>query len=127
MSGLVLPTYSGGAANWSFVDWIDVRRQTAPAAGGVADLQLDQLEPDEMWLLDHAVIQGGAGSVVRLYDSTVDPTALLDGSDQGAFDVAEWPNGLRLGPARWLAARWSFMPDGAVGTLSLQARQFRRS
>ncbi len=84
---------------------------------------------DERWLIDHMVIHcpGSPASQLRLYDTQVAPRRLLDGSAAGAFDVADWPAGLRIGPSRWLVAQWTGCVDGSVASLTVQARVYRRS
>jgi hypothetical protein len=66
----------------------------------VCAAQLPQLDPDELWLVDHAVIActSTTPTAVRLYADSIDPLYLLDGSSAGGFDVADWPNGLQLRP-----------------------------
>jgi hypothetical protein len=126
---VTLPVSLSATSAWQLVDWIDEQQSSAPATGGVATVEFDQLEQDEMWLIDHAVIQcpGENGTVLRIYDGGVHPLRLLDGSDRGDFDVADWPAGLRIRPSSFLVAQWVGVLDGSVATLTLQARRLRRS
>lgn len=129
MTGIILPTATGGTATgWALVDFQIVQRTTDPAAGGTATLTLPQLAFDELWLVDHAVVSctSQTSTTVRWYADTVDPARLLDGSDTGNFDVADWPAGLQLAPGSCLVSVWSGADDGAVGVLTLQARVLRR-
>lgn len=129
MNGTILPTWVGGAASaWSLVDWQLPAWQSDPAAGGVATLRGDQLANDELWLIDRAIIDCSSVFVtsLRLYEDAPDPSRLLDGSDRGNFDVAEYPSGLVVRPSSVLVAQWTGASDGAVGTLRLQVRQMRR-
>lgn len=126
---VMLPVAVGGTAtSWQLVDYVAPALRTQPAAGGVCSAQLPQLDPDELWLIDHAVIActGTTATTLRLYADQVGPLYLLDGSDAGSFDVADWPAGLVLRPSTALLAVWSGASDGAIGTITLQARSLRR-
>lgn len=126
---LVLPVpQPTAAAGWQVYAYRTVSSQTQPAAGGVATLTLPQLDSGVQWLIDHAVVQSTSTSYtkLRLYDSQVSPLALLDGSDSGNFDVADWPNGLTVRPGAQLIAQWSNAHDGSVGTIALQVRELRQ-
>lgn len=128
---VTLPTLLPSTSQWQLVDWINLRRQSPPAAGGVATIELPQLAGDEMWLLDHLVANTGAAAsvprpAVRLYDGNVDPLNMIDGS-AGQFCVADWPTGLQIPPSRWLTVQWSSLLPGGVCYLTVQARRLVRS
>ena len=126
---LAIPAAQGAPiAQWRVVDWISRCLTSGPAAGGLATVEFPQLDPDEMWLLDHAMIQctSTTRTTLRLYEGDPSPVTLLSGSLNGNLDEADWTNGLRIGPSRHLTAQWSGATDGAVAVLNLQARQFRR-
>lgn len=125
---VILPEPALSASGWSLVDYSTAQATTPPATGGAARLELEQLAGTDMWLIDHAVVacDGTNDTTVRWYASTENPGALLDGSDSGRFDVADWPNGLLLRPSAALVVVWSGASDGAVGTITLQYRLLRR-
>ena len=129
MGGILLPTSVAAASQWQLVDWLEVEEQSAPAAGGLATIQLEPLGTDELWLIDHMVASctSTSATALRLYVDDVRPLRLRDGSDRGNFDVADWPAGLLVRPSRSLIAQWSPASVGAIGTLTLQARLFRRA
>jgi hypothetical protein len=110
------------------VEYATFQAQSAPAAGGVCQVQFDQLDSNERWIIDHAVsfCDSATPTALRLYESNISPFALLDGSSSGAFDVADWPAGLAIRPAMFLLAQWTGAADGAHGTMTLQARILRK-
>lgn len=122
-----VPTFLPVATSWAVVDWI-APTWTATAAGGVATIELDQLESYEMWLVDHMVAQctSTTGTAMRLYADTVSARNLRDGTDTGNFDVSDWPAGLLVRPSSSLIAQWTGCSAGAVATLTLQARIMRQ-
>lgn len=125
---LVLPRQvDGSASGWALRDFVQLIASTDPAAGGTAVLEFPQLDPDEMLLVDHAVVlcTSTTPSSVRLYTGAVDPLRILDGSAAGNFDVADW-DGLQLHPSTTLIVQWSGCSPGAVGTITIQARSMRR-
>jgi hypothetical protein len=126
---VTLPVPVPVAKGWQLADLRPVQRRSEPAADGLATIELQQLGPDEIWLVDHMVVvcDSTAPTVLRLYAGTVSPLALLDGSDSGNFDVAEWPTGLLVSQSTSLIAQWSGVDDGATAVLTLQARIMRRS
>jgi hypothetical protein len=126
---VTLPTSTSAAAGWQVVDFLRLALRTAPAAGGQASLDAGQLDPEELWLLDHAVIQCDSTSktTLRLYDSAPEPLRILDGSSAGNFSVADWPNGLQVAPGGSLVAVWVGASAGARGVLTVQGRVLRRS
>ncbi len=131
MSSLVLPSYTATAdQSWQLVDFLDVSARTEPAAGGRCTLTLEQLDPGELWLLDHLVCQvlpaTTAKSTLRLYSSYEDPLRILDGTSSGSFNVGEWTAGLQLHPSESLHAVWAGAPDGSRGFLRVQGRKMRR-
>jgi hypothetical protein len=126
---LILPVpQPTAAAGWQVYAYRTVTAQTPAAAGGLAQLTLPQLDSGVQWLIDHAVVQCTSTSytALRLFDSQISPLALIDGSNSGNFDVADWPNGLTLQSGRQLLAQWSSASDGSVGTLMLQLRELRQ-
>lgn len=125
---VILPDALPSASGWRLYDYARAQLQTPAAVGGIAQLEAAQLAGDEMWLIDHAVIYctSSTPTAARLYASSVAPTALLDGTASGGFDVADWPAGLQLGPSSSLIAQWAGASDGAIGTLSIQYRRLRR-
>ncbi|MBN9327979.1 hypothetical protein [Cellulomonas sp. 73-145] len=124
-----MPVQVGGsAAGWTLVDFIELNAVTAAAAGGVATAQFAQLDTSELWLVDHAVVSctSSTATSVRWYRDSVDPRRLLDGSNSGNFDVADWPQSLQVQPGASLLVQWSGASAGAIGTCTLQARRLRR-
>ncbi|WP_154793308.1 hypothetical protein [Occultella kanbiaonis] len=126
---LILPeSRAGTARGWTLADFRTVQGRTTPAVGGACELRLPEVEQDELWLIDHmvAACDSTTPTSVRLYESSVDPLALLDGSSAGNFDVADWPAGLQVRSTQFLIARWDSASDGARGTLTVQLRSLRR-
>lgn len=126
---VVLPTFVGSASSsWQLADWLTPSWSSQPATGGRATITCDQLDNDELWLIEHAVVSctSSTDTRVRWYDSGVDVQRLRDGSDSGNFDVADWPRGLVLRPSTQLVVEWTGASNGAVGTLTLQVQQLRR-
>jgi hypothetical protein len=123
-----VPTFMPVVANWAVVDWVEKTLRSAPAAGGLATITLDQLPTTDMWLLDHMVAQctSATATQMRLYADTVSAGYLRDGSDTGNFDVADWPAGLLVRPSVSMVAQWTGASDGAIATLTLQARIMRQ-
>ena len=125
---VTLPRQIGGSAiGWALVDYASVSAD-APASGGTAVAQFAQLDPDELWLIDHAVVacDSSTPTSVRWYSGQATADHLLDGSDSGNFDVGDWPAGLQLVPGSSLLVVWSGASAGAVGTITVQARVLRR-
>lgn len=126
---LNLPVEAPAAAGWGLADFLNLHVQTNPATEGRATLDAGQLDPDELWLIDHMVASCTSASrtTLRLYWSAPDPLRILDGTASGNFNVADWPAGLQLHPSTSLVAVWEGADDGAVGTLALQGRIMRRA
>jgi hypothetical protein len=124
----ILPVALPSASSWTLIDYVSVQRRSAPAAGGFAQLEFDQLDQTEMWLIDHAVVKCDSTTPtdLRWYAGAVADLALLDGSSAGNFDVADWNAGLQIQPASSLVVRWSGASAGAIGVVTLQARVMRR-
>lgn len=105
-----------------------MRFASAPHTGsGPLVIECPQLDPSEMWLIDHAVVActSTAPTEVRWYESQLDARYLLDGSAEGNFDVADWPAGLQVSPSRSLLVAWEGADVGAVGYVTLQVRVLR--
>lgn len=125
---LTLPESTSAAAAWQVVDFLTLRLRTEPASGGRAAVETDQLDPHELWLIDHMVASCDSSTAtrVRLYEGAEDPLWLLDGSDQGNFDVGDWPAGLQVGGASTLLVVWTGASNGARGVLTVQGRRLAR-
>ena len=126
---VILPSQLPPAAGWHVRDLVTHRFESAPHTGtGPLVIECPQLGPDELWLIDHAVVACTSTdpTEVRWYESTLDPRFLIDGSSVGNFDVADWPNGLLIQPTRSLLVAWDGATSGAVGILTLQTRVLRR-
>lgn len=127
-----LPVSQPATSGWQLVDpGLKLRRQSAPAVGGVATIELPQLGDNEMWLIDHLVANTGVAAAVvrppvRLYEGSPDPMNMIDGS-AGVFCVADWPAGLLISPSRWLTVQWSSLLPNGVCYLTVQARRLIRS
>lgn len=126
--GVILPGALATASGWTLTDYVNRQLRSEPAAGGVCQVEFAQLDGNELWLVDHAVVACDSTSAtsVRWYAGAVSDLALLDGSDSGNFDVADWPNGLQVQPTTALVVRWTGVSDGARGVVSVQARSMRR-
>lgn len=129
MSPVTLPVSLPSARAWQLADFATARAVSEPATGGQARVLLEQLDSDELWLIDHAVIacSSSAATTLRLFEDIATDLNLLDGSASGNFDVADWPAGLQVQPSRALLAVWSDASDGAVATITLQLRRYRRA
>lgn len=127
--GVILPQQIATASAWVLADFATLRRRTDPAAGGVAMVDLGQLDGNEMWLIDHAVVacDSSTPTELRWYESSVSDLALLDGTSRGNFDVGDWPSGLQAAPSQSLIARWTGASNGARGIVTVQFRVMRRS
>jgi hypothetical protein len=124
-----LPVPLATASGWQLSDFrpeVIVRSPAVKTGETVAVAYGDQLGIDELWLIDHAVSECTSSSRtrLRLYAGTPGGV-LLDGTDDGNFQVADWPNGLQLAPGRQLCAVWSGASVGAFGQLVLQVRVMR--
>lgn len=129
MTGVYLPVAQPSASAWQLSDWRELQLRSEPAAGGVATIDVGQLDSDVQWLIDRAVVamESATSTQVRFYVNTVHALGLRDGSSRGNFDVTEYPQGLLVRPGTTLVAQWTGASDGAIGVLTLQAREFRRS
>jgi hypothetical protein len=131
VSGLVLPQSVGGTATgWALADYMPevVLRSPKVAVGETtATAYGEQLPNDVLWLIDHAVTSctSATATSLRMYSGA--GGLLIDGTDEGNFQVADWPNGLQVAPGRQLVAVWSSADVGSVGTLALQVRVLRRT
>lgn len=117
------------AQGWQHTDWAQPAFSATAGTDGQVTIDCGQLDPDELWLIDHMVAQCSSGTPtqLRLYDTIVSPRQVLDGSERsGNFDVADWPNGLQVRSSRSLVAQWTGATAGAEAILTLQARVFRR-
>lgn len=128
---VALPTSTPPASGWQLVDWVSLKRRSAPAAGGIATIELQQLADNEMWLIDHLVTSTGAATTdprppVRLYEGHADPMNAIDGT-VGQFCVADYPAGLLIRPSQWLTVQWSSLLTGGICYLTVQARRLMRS
>lgn len=118
-----------GGGGWVLSDFLRRTITSPPApAGQSAVAQGEQLQADVMWLIDHLVSYSTSTkqTTLRLYSGQVGPGFLLDGTEAGNFNVADWPNGLQLEPASSLVAVWSGSTAGTVGTVVVQGRVMRR-
>lgn len=128
-AGIVLPTYVGSASQWQLSDWDEIQETSDPAVAGVATIELEQVPPGELWLLEHSVsyCTSSTATTMRLYAGAPDPLRLRDGSDRGNFDVAEWPRGLLFREGSSIVAQWSGCSAGAVAAITLQVAIYRKS
>jgi hypothetical protein len=124
-----IPIPLPSATGWVLRDYVSLQLRSAAAAGSAAQVEFRQLDGDEMWVIDHAVVvcNSNTPTTVRWYAGSIADLALLDGSSAGNFDVADWPAGLVIQPTSSLIALWSGASAGAVGTVTLQARVLRRT
>jgi hypothetical protein len=114
--------------SWQIADWADRTYTAAADSTGVALVTLEQLPDNERWQLTHMVAgaQTAAAPSLRLYLDSVSNGNLRDGTDVGAFGVADWPMGLMIPPGRQLLARWTGCNPGDQVFLTLQANIIRR-
>jgi hypothetical protein len=131
VTSFVLPAQvaGAGATGWGFSDWSQVRLSATADASGVATVTCPQVDPSTQWLVDRLVVQSTstASASVKLYDSTVAPASVLDGTATGNLNSADYPQGLLIRPAASLIAQWTGATPGAVCTLTAQVRIFRRA
>jgi hypothetical protein len=116
------------SASWTLIDYVTLVRSSPAAAGGLCTATFDQLAPGDRLLIDHAIVSctSSTPTILRMYLDAVSPLTMLDGSDAGNFDVADWPNGLAIAPTRTLTVQWSGASAGGIGTITLQARLLRQ-
>ena len=126
---VTIPIPLPSASSWVLRDYVSLQARSSAAAAGVAQVAFRQLDGDEMWIIDHAVVActSSTATVLRWYAGTIADLALLDGSSAGNFDVADWPAGLVIQPTSALVVVWSGASAGAIGTVTLQARVLRRT
>jgi len=127
---ITLPRQIGGTAvGWRLTDYVSLAAQSGPATDGVAMARLPQLAPDELWLIDHAVVActSSTPTSVRWYAGEATAAQLLDGSAAGNFDVGDWTAGLQIVPGSSLLVVWSGASLASVGTITVQARVLRRT
>jgi hypothetical protein len=126
---VILPVGVSASSSWTLVEYATFQQESIPAAGGACQVQFNQLDSNERWIIDHAVsfCDSATPTTLRLYESNISPLSLLDGSASGAFDVADWPAGLMIRPAMFLLAQWTGAAAGSRGTMTLQARVLRRT
>lgn len=124
-----IPIPIPSASGWVLRDYVSLQLRSAAAAGGSTQVEFNQLDGTEMWVIDHAVVvcNSSTPTTVRWYAGAVADLAMLDGSSAGNFDVADWPAGLVIQPTSSLIVVWSGASAGAVGTVTLQARVLRRT
>ncbi len=127
---LQLPVPLATASGWQLSDFRPevVLRSLPVKAGETAAIAYgDQLDLSELWLIDHAVstCTSSTKTVLRMY-AGAPGGVILDGTDSGNFQVADWPAGLQLAPGRQLCAVWSGASVGAVAELVLQVRVMRQ-
>lgn len=128
--GIDIPQPVPVARGWQLDDFLRLRRATPGAANGAAAVVLKQLDENELWLIDRAVVSctSSTDTTLRFYDSYPDPTRFLSGSEWGNFDEADYTGGgLQVAPGAALVAVWSGCSNGAVGNLYLQGRIMRRA
>jgi hypothetical protein len=128
VTSLILPTQLPTTGGWQLADFLRRTITTPAATGGTATAAGEQLDPNELWLLDHMVTTctSSTKTALRLYSGQVAPGYLLDGTDAGNFCVADWPTGLQVEPSASLVAVWTGAAAGAVGTLTIQGRILRK-
>lgn len=124
-----LPEGLAAASSWQLTDFLRLRLRSDPAAGGQATLTGRQLDLNELWLIDHAVCSSDSttDTLLRLYETVIDPGMYLSGSDSGNFDEADYPGGLQIASSTSLVAVWSGASTGARGLLSVQGRIYRKA
>lgn len=129
-SGVQLPYGLPSAAGWRTLDEAVQVRLRGAEAGGRIVVEAPQLDGDQRWLVTHSVASTTSTTATRLryYESTETASQLLDGTDTGNFDVADWPApGLLVPPGRSLLAVWSGASAGATASLYLQLIEQARS
>lgn len=123
-----LPTALVPASPWGVYDFRRLTAKSGAASGGVAQAELLQVPQDELWLLERAVVHctSTATTAARLYLDTVAPTAMLDGSRSGNFDVADNGAPIQVPGGSVLICQWTGADDGAIGTLRVQVTVLKR-
>jgi hypothetical protein len=123
----ILPVALPSVSAWQLRDFLSPSARSAPAAGGLATVEFAQVDPSELWLIDHAIVSctSSTRTTVRLYAGAINAATLIDGSSSGNFDVGDWPAGLQVQSTIAVIAQWSGASDGAIATISLQLRSLR--
>lgn len=130
MSGFVAPVaLPAGASSWAVTDYRPLTLTSGPAgADGIAQAVGEQLDLDELWLIDRAVVSctSSTETKFRLYDGAVASVgALRSGTRTGTFDEGDYPAGVLIQQGSQVLGVWSGCSVGAVGTLNLQVRVLR--
>lgn len=131
MTSFALPVYnppaSAQSGGWQLVDRITRAYSATADASGTATVSSLQLDAGLFWSIEHMVCwaSSGARSTFRLYENTVDPLQLMDGTDAGNFCVADWSTGLLLSPSSLLLMQWTGADVGAACRVRLQASVLR--
>lgn len=124
-----LPTPVPSASGWGLSDYRWLTAQSSPAAAdGRMVVELEQLDPDEMWLVDQAVVTttSSTPTSARYYAGGQGAASLIDGTASGNFDVGWWPNGLLIEASTRLLVVWDGASLGAVATWRGQLRVLRK-
>lgn len=124
---VLLPVPLPAASGWTLSDWRAIRMTATADSTGTATIDCGQVDPATQWLVDRLVVQStsSSASTVRLYESIVDPSRLLDGTPAGNLNSNDYPQGLLIRPSSSLVAQWTGASTGAVCTLNVQARVYR--
>lgn len=98
--------------------------EAAPASG-VATVTTEPVDHGWYWRVERLVVSASAGfpdCSVYCASAQPDPPALTlrDYTRYGSRQVAEYPSGLLVLPSTSVIVRWSGLPEGAQGAVSIQ-------
>lgn len=109
------------AVSFQPVDLLDEQAVSEPAKVGSGTCTATmRVIDDDAWQVGHMVVQNTSSSPTRarVYDSpALTPPTLLDGTNAGNLDIADYASPLPLGRGRQVIVVWSGVSDGAVGTV----------
>lgn len=118
-----LPTNVG----WQYLQTAYDALTTPAAAGGVAEVDLEQVPAGQMWLIRRmAVSCTSSGVTFTAYRNQAAPPNIVDATDAGVGDVADETQPIVLNESDVLLCVWSGCPDAAVGSISVMRDVYKR-
>jgi len=124
-------TAAGGATRYGKSALLRERVQDEPystSAGpdGVATIELPAVPNGEQWAVERIVV-GNTGQMLpecRIYLGRPTPTNLVDGTQTGRLDVAEYARDLVVPQGVKLTAQWTGATPGSLCWIRLQRSSF---
>jgi hypothetical protein len=118
----------GGGRNWQLVDATRDTLHTPPAAGGIAQVALDQVPAGERWFVQRISVQASSAGVAFVaYYNSINPANVADSTQAGDADVADEHQPILLNETDTLLLVWSGCPDGTLCYANVQRTVYRLS